>query len=126
MIANLLTDFLNGLPLTGQCPQCGSESLQVEPPTPPHGQKVVCNECGRFIRWLPSPANIERHRNLKERLKALQGRTFGWDSAFIDSLLQKIKIAERDEKIFKISPRQLEQLQKIEEKLSSKNINSGN
>ena len=126
MIANLSTDFLNRLPLTGKCPQCGSDSPQVTDAAPPHGQKVTCSDCGRFVRWLPSSQNIERHRNLKDRLKALQGRVNGWDSAFVNNLIEKIRIAERAGKIFKLSPRQSEQLQRIEEKFSLKNISSGN
>lgn len=39
------------------CTRCGSATL-VEVPTPegPHYAKLVCEECGGFIKWLPRPA----------------------------------------------------------------------
>lgn len=107
------------------CPSCGSARLQVESATGLHSQKLVCSCCQRFIKWLPSPATIERHENLKARLNALKGRVGGWDSAFINDLIHQLKIAECDGKIFRLSPRQSEQLKRIEENSSSKNISSG-
>ena len=104
--------------MINKCPECGSNRLQTIDAPAPHNQKLICGDCGRFIKWLPSPKNIERHRDLKVRLESLKNKVGGWDSAFISSLIQKIKLSERDGKIFKLSPRQLETLEKIEGKLS--------
>ncbi|MFM6398366.1 hypothetical protein, partial [Planktothrix sp.] len=99
-------DFLGDV--SGNCPNCGSNQLQSVAAQPPHGQKLVCSDCGRFIKWLPSPKNIAAQENLKTRLDALKDKVSGWDLGFINSLLQKLRISERDGKVFKISPRQLE------------------
>ena len=104
-----------------QCPECGSSRFQVKDAPPPHNQKLICGDCDRFIKWVPSPKNIERHRNLKIRLETLKDKTSGWGSIFINDLIKNLRIAERDGKIFKLSPRQLETLEKIEGKLLTNN-----
>jgi hypothetical protein len=109
-----------------QCPSCGSIKFQCVDAPPPHTQKLICSGCDRFIKWLPSPKNIERHRILKIRLESLKDKTSGWESIFINDLIKNLRIAERDGKIFKLSPRQLECLEKIEGKfLISNPQNSG-
>ncbi|CAD5983783.1 hypothetical protein NO108_04891 [Planktothrix rubescens] len=109
-----------------QCPECGSNNFRVDPAPAPHNQKLVCSECDRFIKWLPKPKNIERHQNLKLRLQSLKDKSSGWESIFINDLIKNLRITERDGKIFKLSPRQLETLAKIEGKLLTVNPqNSG-
>ena len=100
-----------------QCPGCGSNRFQVKDAPPPHTQKLICSDCDRFIKWLPSPKNIDRHRALKLRLESLKDQSSGWESIFVNDLIKNLRIAERDGKIFKLSPRQLETLEKIEGKL---------
>jgi len=109
---------------SNKCPSCGSNQFQISEAQPPHGQKLICSDCGRFIKWLPSRKNVETHQNLKARLESLKGKVSGWDSAFVDSLLQKIRISERDGRIFKLSPRQLECLKNIEGKFLTLNHQS--
>ena len=99
-----------------QCPECGSSRFQVKDAPPPHNQKLICGDCDRFIKWVPSPKNIERHRDLKNRLENLKDKTSNWESIFINDLTKNLRIAERDGKIFKLSPRQSECLEKIEGK----------
>ena len=99
-----------------QCPECGSSRFQVKDAPPPHNQKLVCSDCDRFIKWLPKPKTIERHQNLKLRLESLKDQCSGWESIFINDLIKNLRIAERDGKTFKLSPRQLETLEKIEGK----------
>ena len=112
--------------MINQCPSCGSTNFQVEDAAPPHNQKLICVACDRFVKWLPKPKNIERHRELKIRLEFLKNKVGGWDSAFIGNLIQNLRLSERDGKIFKLSPRQLETLEKIEGKLlTSKPQNLG-
>lgn len=110
----ILTQIAKVLYLGLECPSCGSQQLQIENAAPPHGQKIICCECGRFIRWIPSPATIECHQNLKARLEVLKDKVGGWDSAFVKNLIHHFKLAEQGGKILKLSPRQSEQLQRIE------------
>ena len=107
--------------MINQCPGCGSNNLQVKDAPPPHNQKLVCSGCDRFIKWLPKPKNIDRHRELKIRLESLKNKVNGWESIFINDLIKNLRIAERDGKIFKLSPRQLESLEKIEGKFLNSN-----
>jgi hypothetical protein len=99
-----------------QCPSCGSIKFQCVDAAPPHNQKLICVDCDRFVKWLPKPKNIERHRELKNRLETLKDNVNGWEAIFINDLTKNLKISERDGKIFKLSPRQLETLEKIEGK----------
>jgi hypothetical protein len=107
--------------MINQCPGCGSTNFQIEDAAPPHNQKLICVDCDRFLKWLPKPKNIERHQNLKLRLESLKDQSSGWESIFINDLIKNLRIAERDGKIFKLSPRQLEFLEKIEGKLLTVN-----
>ena len=112
--------------MINQCPSCGSTNFQVEDAPPPHNQKLICVDCDRFLKWLPKPKNVDRYRILKIRLESLKGKVGGWESIFINDLIKNLKISERDGKIFKLSPRQLENLEKIEGKfLISNPQNSG-
>jgi len=107
--------------MINNCPGCGSTNFQVEDAPPPHNQKLTCLGCDRFIKWLPKPKNVDRHRILKIRLESLKGKVGGWESIFINDLIKNLKISERDGKIFKLSPRQSECLEKIEGKLLTVN-----
>ena len=112
--------------MINNCPGCGSKNFRVEDAAPPHAQKLICSDCDRFIKWLPKPKTIERHQNLKLRLETLKDKTSGWGAIFVNDLTKNLRISERDGKIFKLSPRQLECLEKIEGKLSNtKPQNSG-
>ncbi|CAD5985111.1 zinc-ribbon domain-containing protein [Planktothrix agardhii 1029] len=102
--------------MINQCPSCGSKNFRVEDAAPPHNQKLVCSGCDRFIKWLPKPKTIDRHRELKIRLESLKNKVNGWESIFINDLIKNLRLSERDGKIFKLSPRQLETLEKIEGK----------
>ena len=107
---------LKGGAMINQCPGCGSNNFRVAPAPAPHNQKLICSDCDRHIKWLPKPKNIERHQNLKIRLQTLSFKVNGWESIFINDLIKNLRITERDGKIFKLSPRQLETLEKIEGK----------
>ena len=112
--------------MINNCPGCGSTNFQVEDAAPPHNQKLICSDCDRFIKWLPKPKTIERHQNLKLRLETLKDKTSGWGAIFVNDLIKNLRIAERDGKIFKLSPRQSETLEKIEGKILTVNPkNSG-
>ena len=102
--------------MINNCPGCGSNNLQIKDAPAPHNQKLICSDCDRFIKWIPSPKNIERHQNLKLRLESLKDQCSNWESIFINDLTKCLRISERDGKIFKLSPRQLETLEKIEGK----------
>jgi hypothetical protein len=103
--------------MINQCPGCGSIKFQIVDAAPPHNQKLICSDCDRFVKWLPKPKNVDRHRELKNRLENLKDKVNGWEAIFINDLTKNLRIAERDGKLFKLSPRQLETLEKIEGKL---------
>ncbi len=43
------------------CKRCGVAGVPVEgPPTPPHGNKLNCSECGHFMGWKPKLTPEER------------------------------------------------------------------
>ena len=107
--------------MINNCPGCGSNNLQIKDAPAPHNQKLICSDCDRHIKWLPKPKNIERHQNLKIRLQTLSFKVNGWESIFINDLIKNLRIAERDGKIFKLSPRQSECLEKIEGKILTVN-----
>ncbi len=112
--------------MNNNCPSCGSTNFEIQDALPPHNQKLICSDCDRFIKWIPKPKTIERHRELKLRLESLKDKTSGWESIFVNDLTKNLRIAERDGKIFKLSPRQLETLEKIEGKILTVNPqNSG-
>ncbi len=107
--------------MINNCPGCGSNRFQIVDAPAPHNKKLICSDCDRHIKWLPSPKNIERHRDLKNRLENLKDKTSNWESIFINDLIKNLRIAERDGKIFKLSPRQSECLEKIEGKILTVN-----
>jgi ribosomal protein S27AE len=42
--------------LAQQCPRCTAPGPhQVGPEAGPHHQRLVCGQCGAFLRWLPKP-----------------------------------------------------------------------
>jgi hypothetical protein len=38
------------------CRRCGSTVARQGPGAGPHYARLVCDGCGRFLRWLPKPA----------------------------------------------------------------------
>ena len=104
-----------------KCPGCGFNKFLIKDAPAPHAQKLICSDCDRFIKWLPKPKNIERHQNLKLRLESLKDQCSNWESIFVNDLIKNLRISERDGKIFKLSPRQSETLEKIEGKILTVN-----
>jgi hypothetical protein len=55
-------DFTTAAPasiLQIACPRCASQgSHQVGPGSGPHYQRLVCAQCGAFLRWLPKPRPV--------------------------------------------------------------------
>jgi hypothetical protein len=37
--------------MADHCPACGSLAMDEQPGTGPHAGKLVCHDCGRFVRW---------------------------------------------------------------------------
>ena len=110
-----------GAAMINNCPGCGSTNFRCVDAPAPHNKKLICSDCDRFIKWIPSPKNIDRHRELKIRLESLKNKVNGWESIFINDLIKNLRIAERDGKLFKLSPRQLKTLEKIEGKILTVN-----
>lgn len=71
-----------------------------------HHGKETCSACGRFIRWVPKPQNVERQQQNGQKLVALRN-TDGlsqWEREFVDSL---------DGQGPKISPKQQAKLDEV-------------
>jgi hypothetical protein len=37
------------------CTRCGSTNTRIGPGSGPHHQRIECDPCGRWLRWLPRP-----------------------------------------------------------------------
>ncbi len=44
---------------------------RVEAGTGPHGEKLICNHCGKFIRWLPKRQKVEDNPATSAQLQYL-------------------------------------------------------
>ena len=53
------------------CPKCGAgeERLDIRPGSGPHHAKIVCERCGRIIRWVPKPIKAAQLRRDSEYLE---------------------------------------------------------
>jgi len=41
------------------CPRCGSPGPhRIKPGAGPHYQRLLCGQCGAYIRWLPKPRQL--------------------------------------------------------------------
>lgn len=61
-------------------------------PTPEniHHGKEVCAKCGRFIRWMPKPANQERDLRNQRWLEELAAKPLTeWERGFVLSLTKQ-------------------------------------
>ena len=57
-------DYTTILPQSG-CPRCASLAPHcVSPRTPPRPQRMVCGQCGRWLRWLPRPRSTAQEGRL--------------------------------------------------------------
>jgi hypothetical protein len=66
-----------------------------------HHSKEVCQQCGRVLRWVPDPRNVERRKLLcayVARLLTAQGLT-RWEKGFVDSLRSQAKFSPRQEEV---------------------------
>ena len=45
---------------------------RVEPGSGPHGEKLMCNHCGKFIRWLPKRLQTEDKPATEAQLQYLK------------------------------------------------------
>lgn len=55
-----------------------------------HYARVDCEDCHRFVNWLPNPKTIERREENKRRVKTLQGMPQDeWTQKFLASFPDK-------------------------------------
>jgi hypothetical protein len=57
----------------GSYPHCAHQATRIEvmPASFPHHAKKACSVCGRFVRWLPKPSNVEARRERAARIAKL-------------------------------------------------------
>jgi hypothetical protein len=87
-------------------------TVAVEAP-PPHFMKLQCSSCGAFRGWVMDPKNVERRRFNKFRIGWLLAKAplTSWEKTFLESVeTQK-----------KLSPRQVEVLDRLYEKNNGTN-----
>lgn len=52
-----------------------------------HYGKETCQQCGRFVRWIPKPETLERMKVNAEKISALKTKPLGeWEKGFLLSL----------------------------------------
>lgn len=91
------------------CPECGASSLSVKPASPPHHEKLVCGECGHFLRWLPKPETVKKQAKLRATLEVLMSKPLvGWDRIFVRNLHKQAR-----RRTVHLTQKQLEQLTRI-------------
>lgn len=90
-----------------KCPH--TNTTTTETPQGPHHAKVICDDCGAFVRWLPKPETLARMDNNAKLIKALDHDNVPlseWERGFVKSIgAQK-----------KLSPRQQEKLEALAKK----------
>ncbi len=99
-----------------ECPRCGSCQIEeVLTPEGCHYAKLVCTECARFLRWLPSPEAEAKRRALYDRvLTVLPHALPGWDLNFVSNIATGLATG----RVKSLSPKQLAQLERIEREVS--------
>ncbi|PMB27799.1 hypothetical protein [Fischerella thermalis] len=86
------------------CPRCGSLNLIQSTNLPGiHWGEVRCSDCGRHLKWLPSPKIEEAHQKRILLIDSLLPVTKGWENFYLKNI--------RD--IRKLSPKQQEKLDQI-------------
>jgi hypothetical protein len=68
----------------------------------PHFAKEVCTDCGRVLRFVPKPANIERQRFNALRLAKLSMHPglSPFERNFLASIAQQKKLSPAQQKVF--------------------------
>ncbi len=75
------------------CPRCHSSIFTIRPGTATHYASLKCDECDRFIQWLPHPKNHEIYcdeNTLIDRLLA-SGKLNAWERGFTENLKRQKK-----------------------------------
>ena len=98
-----------------RCPHCGSDNLITTEGNLPHSSQIWCGDCYAHLRWMPLSKNLEKHLRYRRRIDQLFSRPLrSWDGIFIRDLDKRWRIADRDGKTLKLSPKQEAILSRIE------------
>jgi hypothetical protein len=89
--------------LTTQYSVCAHSATVIErmPEGHIHYAAESCADCGKFIRWLPRPENLERQRLNGVRLAKLAkcDRLTSWERHFIRDVSPRKKLSPRQQAI---------------------------
>jgi hypothetical protein len=79
----------------------GATVTEQLPETHVHYAQLKCASCGRHIRWLPQPENVERKRLNDFRLAKLAkcDRLTSWERHFVRDVSQRKKVSPRQQAI---------------------------
>lgn len=92
------------------CPSCGClEAKAVVTPEFIHQGKLVCDGCGRFLRWIEKPENHQKRQEQQIKIQKLLTlpTLSSWDREFLSSIFNQKKL----------SLKQLQILERIENKV---------
>ena len=94
-----------------QCRRCGSvRTAAVEGPAPGEYRRLECDECGRFIKWLPKPGNVRKPPPDPADMTDIIG-----DLNELDDVLHQATVANLDNDFFKSVRKKSEGMRKYAE-----------
>jgi hypothetical protein len=79
--------------LFGECSH--QKMTMVKTPAGPHYAKLVCFDCGKFLRWIPKPETMERQKENAAILTALSKLPHlpSWERQFVRNLTSRKHIS---------------------------------
>ena len=82
------------------CPHAATVTERM-PEVHTHYAAERCEHCGRFLRWLPRPENVERRKLSRFRLSKLAvcSSLSAWDRRFVESLLSRKRFSPKQQQI---------------------------
>jgi hypothetical protein len=65
----------------------------------PHHAKLVCSDCRRFLKWIPSPENIRQQQENEKILTALAKLNLPeWERKFVRDLVTHKRLSPKQQK----------------------------
>jgi hypothetical protein len=95
-----LAQITSGSAIVQACAHKNTVTVR-EPPGRTHYSREICIVCGRHLRWLPKPANVERQKLNAFRLArlAMCGRLTHWEKHFVAGISHRQKGSPKQQQI---------------------------
>lgn len=99
--------------MSGSCSRCGSNNLKRltgEDEVTAHYGRLICEDCGRFLKWLRDPTVCVSHLNRKQAIDLIlaNGNPNQWERQFLNDI--------RDRRV--LTPKQQATYEKIHQKIA--------